>query len=98
MDVNSKALDMIPILISQMWVFGTLYVFSELGERVTIGFERFHEELLRCNWYELPIEMQRMYLIFLADTQQPKHVTCYANVIFRRETFEKVLFVKRLLL
>lgn len=87
---NSKLFETIGMSIIGFWVFFVAFVLCEIGERVTIQFELFGEEVERCDWHVLPIEMQRMYLIFLSDTQQPKHITCYGAVHFTRETFKEV--------
>lgn len=77
-------------LLILMWAYGALFLVCEPGQRVTNQFEMFSEELQRCDWDELPIEMRRMYLIFLSDTQQPVNIACFFNVICSRETFKKV--------
>lgn len=72
------------------WVFGPLFVVCELGERMTYQFERFHQELERCDWHTLSIKMQRMYLVFVSDTQQTMNIACYGNILCLRDTFRKV--------
>ena len=74
------------------WVFGLVFVACEFGERMTDQFESYGEELERCDWNLLPIEMQRMYLIFLTDTQQIKTIQCYFGIVCSRETYKKVHF------
>lgn len=71
----------------------TIYIFllCEPGERITIGFEDFSDELSGCDWYLLPIEMQRMYAIFLSDTQNPVKMESFANILCERETSKTVL-------
>lgn len=91
MDDNVKLLDTCIILLVGFCVYGTLFLICELGERTCISFELIGDELERCDWYKLPIEMHRMYLIFLSDSQQEKNVACYFNLVLTRETFEKVL-------
>lgn len=60
------------------------------GTRVTIQFELFSNEFRQCDWYLLPIEMRRMYMIFLLDTQNPIRLLSYANITCERETSKKV--------
>lgn len=77
------------MLIPWMYVFNLLV--CEPGERVASQFEQFGEELGRCEWNQLPIGMQRMYLIFLSDTQQPKNLRSYGGIPCTRETFKLVI-------
>lgn len=43
------------------------FFICEHGERMTNDFDMFGEELKRRDWHTLPIQMKRMYLIFLTD-------------------------------
>lgn len=74
----------------QNWLIVVSLAICEPGERVTHQFEQFCVEFGRCEWYKLPIEMQRMYLIFLSDTQQPQNICSYGGIVCTRETFKKV--------
>lgn len=58
---------------------------------MTEQFERFSDELSRCDWYSLPTEMQRMYAFFLSDTQHPVKFSSYAGITCERETSKMVL-------
>lgn len=58
---------------------------------MTNQFEQFGLEFGRCEWNNLPIELQRMYLISLSDTQQPKNIQTYSGIMCTRDTFKKVL-------
>ena len=72
------------------WVFILNFVIGEFGQRVTDQFEQFGMEFGSCDWHKLSIEMQRMYLIFLSDTQQPKNLQSYGGIFCTRETFKNV--------
>ena len=73
------------------WIFLFIFIICEPGERVSEKFEEFSNELGQCNWYALPSEMQRMYLIFLSDAQQPINIQCYGRILCSRETFKTVI-------
>lgn len=87
---NAKSLDIVMALLSAIWTFVFIFMVCEPVQRVTNQFEMFNKELSRCVWYELPNELQQMYLIFLSDTQQAKTVACYGNIECSRDTFKKV--------
>lgn len=73
------------------WVFALTFLFCEPGERVSNRFGMFGEELERCNWYELSMEMQRMYMIFLSDTQQTMNIQSYGGIQCTRDTSKRVI-------
>lgn len=56
---------MVSVLI---WTVALIFVLCEPGAIMTSQFEEFCDELSQCDWYFLPIEMQRMYVIILSDT------------------------------
>lgn len=73
-------------------------VICEAGARMTNEFEAFDEELGQCNWYELPIELQRMYMMFVVNTQSPIEISSYGGLVCSRETFKKVRLAYRIAL
>lgn len=81
------------ILISillMVWAFAIIYFYCEFGEMVTHQFNAFHEVLCQCNWYKFPLDVQRMLVIFMSDTQQPAFIRGYANIECTREAFKNV--------
>lgn len=87
---DPKLIEVIILSMTILWIFGFNLIVCESGGRVTDQFDRFSMELSECDWNELPIEMQRLYLIFLGDTQQPKNVKSYAGIMCLRGTFKEV--------
>lgn len=73
------------------WTFITLLLYCEFGERVMQQFNRFSEKLRQCNWYLFTIEMQRNYLIVLADVQQTVIIQGFVTEC-TRDAFKKVNF------
>lgn len=49
------------------------------------------------DWYLLSIGMQRMYVVFLLDTQNPMKMHSYANITCERETFKEVIICRHTL-
>lgn len=90
MNENAQLFEILDAPMIASWMFELLFAICELGERVTIGFESFGDELERCDWYKLPTKMQRMHLMFLVDTQQPVNIECFGNILCTRDTFKKV--------
>lgn len=93
-DNDSKLVEVIVLSMTILWIFGFNFIICESGGRVTDQFKRFGSKFSECEWNELSIEMRRMYLIFLSDTQQPKNLKSYAGIMCIRGTFKQVLKMK----
>ena len=76
--------------LQMFWIFATIAFFCEMGEMVTDQFEKFNTKLYQCDWYLFPIEVQRMLVIFMSDTQKPVFIHGYGNILCIRENFKKV--------
>lgn len=50
----------------------------------------FKDVLDQCDWYLFPIEMQRMLIIVMSNTQQPTIIHAFGNAQCSREAFKKV--------
>lgn len=74
------------------WAFVMLSIFCENGERVTNQFQVFNVELRQFNWYILPINVQKMFVIMVANAQQPSFIRGFANALCLRESFKVVKY------
>lgn len=72
------------------WAFGVIGVYCCCGDMVTNGFEIISDELSQSKWYFFSLEMQKMLIIFSANTQQPAIIRGYGNITCSRETFKNV--------
>lgn len=77
---------MINVILSFALVFGG----CEFGECMTERFSRFDDAFSRCKWYLFSMEMKRIYLIVLANTQQPSIVQSYGGIPCSRDSFKSV--------
>lgn len=75
------------------WAVVLNFLVCELGQWITSQYDMFGDELCACNWYALPMVMQRMYLMFLLNTQQPMYIQCYGGITCSREIFKKVITI-----
>ena len=57
---------------------------------VITRFETFDEEILHCDWYLFPIEMQQWLVTFMVATQQSPFICGFGNSACTRDTFKKV--------
>lgn len=72
------------------WAFAIIFAFCEMGAQATHQFHALNEELCQVKWYLLPIEVQRMMLIFMSDAQQPMFLRGYGNILCTRDAFKNV--------
>lgn len=72
------------------WSFVVMFIYCDFGERVCSGFNEIHTGVEECDWYQFPIEMQRMLLIIMT-IDEPIVLNGFANVVMTRETFKKVV-------
>lgn len=68
---------------------------SELGEMLMRKFNEFNDAFYQCKWYFFSIEMQKMLLIVIANTQQPIFVQGFGNISCTRDSFKKVADVAK---
>lgn len=71
-------------------VFLLVFMVCDIAEDVNFQFEFLAKKLYQYDWYLLPIRMQRIYLIFMAHTQQTPHIQGFGNIVCSREIFKKV--------
>ena len=86
----SNPMELINTFVIVFWSFASIFFFCAFGEMVTHQFNVFDDELCQCDWYLFPIEMKRMMIIFMVNTQQPAIIQGFANTVCTREAFKKV--------
>lgn len=79
-------------LIFIFWSSVQMFVFCDLGERVSDQFSQVDNAIYFCDWYKFPKEMQRMLPIIMISSQEPVTLTGFANLSCTREAFKKVDF------
>lgn len=77
-------------LILQFWSLLMIFFFCILGEMVTNQFEMFNDELNQCNWYVLPLELQKIMIIVMVNAQRETVIRGFGNILCTRQTFKKV--------
>lgn len=76
--------------ISMSWSFVMIFCSCEIGERVTEQFDVFDITVKQCQWYLMPIELQRMFVIVLSSSQQPVYLHGYGDIQCTRASFKQV--------
>lgn len=72
------------------WLAIIMSSLCEPGEMVINAFEGISDEVIQCDWYALSPKLQRMYVIFLSDTQNPKKLLSYGGLACERATLKRV--------
>lgn len=90
-----NAVELVTTGIFVFWTFALSFLVCELGQWIANGFALFNDELCSCNWYLLPSETQRLYLMFLLDAQQAIQIHCYGGIVCSRDTFKKVVLARK---
>lgn len=87
-DWNALALSRILVLVSVSLLI--LLFPCEFGEWMAGRFDAFNDDITQWKWYLFSIELQRMYLILLAQTQQPGIICSFGNIPCKRDSFKRV--------
>lgn len=66
-----------------------LFAYCSLGTLTEMGADRMYKALLSCDWYELPIEQRRQYLLMVMAAQRPA-VLMAGTMPLNLDTFVKV--------
>lgn len=76
-----------------MVVISFIFLICEPGTKMSIQFAAYGEQVEQSAWYLLPIELQRMYMIFVSYTQNPIKLSSYGGIGCERVTSKVVKIV-----
>lgn len=88
---DSNPVEVMSTVVQMLYIFATLFIYCEFGERVAHEFNIFHEKLCNCNWYLFSIEVKRIFLITISGTERPTPIQGFANCTCTRDTFKAVI-------
>lgn len=72
------------------WSFVSIFLTCDFGERVSNRFDVIDDVLCQFEWYDLPLEVQKMLPIIMMSTQQTVVFKGFGNILLLREVFRKV--------
>lgn len=82
---------MLLIALAEMfWSFCLVFIYCDLGERISDGFNELYDVICMLKWHKYPIEIQRMLIDILIVTQQPVVIQGFGNVYCTRNACQKV--------
>lgn len=79
-------------------VFNFVFIACELGQRFSNSFNEINDVFDQLSWYLLPIGIQRLLPITMANIQQPAVIKCFGNIFCSRNQFKKVSSINQFLL
>lgn len=68
----------------------TAFSACEIGQRLSYAFDRINRTLDQSDWYLLPLELKRIFPMFVGITQQPIELECYGSITCVRPVFKDV--------
>lgn len=74
-------------------VIALMVFLCDVAQSLTNKFDKFNDDVWQLNWYLYSTEVQQVYLIFGASTQQSVNIQGYGNIICTRETLKKVNYI-----
>lgn len=89
---NPNPIEILTQSILVTWSFILIFFLCQCGQFVTNQFDDFDDKLYQCNWHLFPIEIQRMLVIVMTNTQRPSTVHGFANTFCTRDAFKGVKF------
>lgn len=78
------------VCITIFWSFAFLFFICEFADMVNNQFNQFNETVSYCEWYLLSIELQRLIIVLMANTQRQTTIHGYGNIVCTRVAFKKV--------
>lgn len=90
MDHGSTLIEAITFIIQAFEAFVLIFATCELGEMVNGQFNMFNVKLNQCDWYLLPVDIQRIFVLTLVNSQNPITFCAYGNIPCSRKSLKKV--------
>lgn len=75
------------------WSFVQIFLHCEFGERLIERFNEIDDEMIQCDWYTFPFNIQKMWPFVIKGVQRPIILIGYGNVTCTREAFQNVCIV-----
>lgn len=89
-DPESNPIELIIVLTLVVGSLLATFALGELGKWITSKSLTPYDILCQCDWYLLPVELQRKLTLVMLSSQQPLVIFGYGNVPCARETFKRV--------
>lgn len=78
------------LLIALFVGISNLFIYSYFGKLATESFNKISGCVYEFNWHELPIDLQKYFILMIQNTQRPYFYHGFKIVILNLETFTGV--------
>lgn len=79
-----------------VWIFSgfgalmLIFICCEFGQRFSNAYDELNDAVNRMDWYLIPIDLHRILLIVMINTQKPLDVNFFGSISCSREQFKRV--------
>lgn len=67
-----------------------IFLYCFFGSLATKSFEKMNDSLFECDWFELPVNLQKYFIIMIQNTQHPIFYHGFGMAVMNLETFLQV--------
>lgn len=67
-------------------------VVCNIGENVTISFDKINESIYDIAWYECPVNLQKYLIPMIMASEKPLHIHVFGKYECCRDTFKEVIY------
>lgn len=78
------------IIGQSIWSFSFVFIYCELGQRVSEAFEEPYNAICQFRFDLFPLEIQRVLPIIILSAQPPIDLRGYGNISCTRDRFKRV--------
>lgn len=78
------------MLVAFMFCASTPFMYCHFGQIATGSYEKLADLLFGCNWQQLPLNLQKFFVLMIENMQRPLHYHGFGVAILNLETFRNV--------
>lgn len=82
---------MLTVLATSSIGMSTIFVYCYFGKLATISYEKMPDRLFEMNWHEQPNELQKFFILMIANSQKPVYYHGFEVAKLNLETFVNVI-------
>lgn len=90
---SPNAVDIFMPMCLIIWSSEILIFICEIGQNVSNQCNELSDDIWKCDWYSLPHEFQRMFIIMIMNAQAPISIRGLGNIVCARVSYKRVVFL-----
>lgn len=67
-----------------------MFLYCFFGKLASESFEQMADCLYECNWYGLPVGLQKYFILMIGNAQRPLYYHGFGIAVLNLKTFSKV--------